>query len=30
VVNPMEGVYILKDDFPKELLPFVKSNEEEE
>jgi hypothetical protein len=30
IVNPMEGVYILKDDFPKELLPFIKSNEEEE
>jgi hypothetical protein len=30
VINPMEGVYILKDDFPKELLPFIKSNEEEE
>ncbi len=30
IVNPMEGVYLLKDDFPKELLPFIKSNEEEE
>lgn len=29
IVNPMEGVYILKDDFPKELLPFIKTTEEE-
>lgn len=30
IVNPMEGVYILKDDFPKELLPFIKTTEEDE
>jgi hypothetical protein len=29
IVNPMEGVYILKDDYPQELLGFVNDDEEE-
>lgn len=28
IVNPMEGVYILKEDYPKELLDFVSDEEE--
>lgn len=29
LVNPMEGVYIIKDDYPEELQGFVKNDEEE-
>jgi hypothetical protein len=29
VVNPMTGVYILADDFPKELAELVNNDEEE-
>lgn len=29
IVNPMEGVYILKDDYPQELLGYIKDDEEE-
>lgn len=28
IVNPMEGVYILKEDYPKELLQYVHDEEE--
>lgn len=28
IVNPMEGVYILKEDYPKELLGFISEEEE--
>jgi hypothetical protein len=28
IVNPMDGVYIIKDDYPKELLPYLSSNED--
>ncbi|MES2762692.1 MAG: hypothetical protein V4677_10805 [Bacteroidota bacterium] len=29
VVNPMPGVYIIKDDFPKELTELINTDEEE-
>ena len=28
IINPMEGVYISKDDYPEELLGFVNDEEE--
>ena len=29
VVNPMTGVYILKDDYPEELIAMMSDDEEE-
>jgi hypothetical protein len=30
LINPMDGAYFLKDDYPQELLPHLKDEDEEE